>query len=155
MTTYSLNLFEDYNENIEQENVIMVGDYNYDYSNVNALYNTKIKTVFYERGLSQIVETPTRITPYSRSLIDYIVTNKQDLKHEVHLTPRIGDHCILSVDIDNGNMNMNEKVIVKKRYMKKYKKDKLQNEIILSTWNNSSNCVDYLEKILQILYLIF
>lgn len=138
-----LEFLGEYFENLQGTSMIMVGDFNLDYFNETSFYCNKLKEITYINGLKQIVEGPTRITQHSITLIDHIVTNYMNLTHDVHLTPKIGDHAIISVDIV-GLRDLNRKTIIKKRYMKNYNCEQLQNKILAKHWNNNSNSVDSL-----------
>ena len=71
---------------------ILMGDFNFDLLK-RSFYGEKIVNNVFLNGLSQIVDTPTRVTDRSSTLIDYVITNDKDLTCKVHMTPRISDHC--------------------------------------------------------------
>jgi len=97
---------------------IIVGDFNFDLLKP-SFYGEKILSQVYVSGFSQIVASPTRITDRSQTLIDYIITNKKSLSYEVHLTPKISDHCILSIHPEQ-DTNKQHEMTVCCRSMKHY-----------------------------------
>lgn len=78
--------------------LLVVGDFNIDLSK-DKYYSGKLKEVIERNGLYQKVDTFTRITQNSASLIDLLVTNNKDFNHRVHHTPKIADHSIVTTDI--------------------------------------------------------
>lgn len=138
---------------IDGTNIIM-GDFNYDLLNT-SYYADKITNIIYSNGFSQIVNFPTRITDKSETLIDFIVTNEKSLKCTVHLTPRIGDHCLLSINLEKAKEYPFETTQFK-RCTKNYNTDYLQNSLLNTTYNNDTVDVNVLannftESISQIL----
>ena len=92
--------------------------------------------MLYQNGLYQIIKSPTRITQYSSTIIDYVITNKRDTSHVVHLTPKISDHNIITVDTNElQTKNKNEHVVVKKRLLKNYNLNLFQSLLIDKPWN--------------------
>lgn len=126
-------------------NVIM-GDFNFDISKP-SFYGDKILSYIYSNGFSQVVDSPTRITNVSKTLIDYVVTNDKNLAVSVHHTPRIGDHSILSVQLGHRASNECKDLIVYRRSMKGYDADQLRNYLLDAEWTNDSGDVDVLANI--------
>nr|CAI5821683.1 unnamed protein product [Callosobruchus analis] len=52
-------------------------------------------------GISQAITKPTRITPDSQSLIDYVLVNKNNVIANVHDSPKVTDHAVISVNFTN------------------------------------------------------
>lgn len=121
---------------------IIVGDFNFDLLN-NSFYGDKLLSTVYMNGFAQIVDSPTRITERSQTLIDYIVTNSRMLSFKVHLTPRISDHCILSIHPDVETIRDRD-VLVTSRSMKNYNIDRWQDGLLNTLWTNDSNDVNVL-----------
>lgn len=122
---------------------IIMGDFNFDLSKP-SFYGEKIINNVYLNGFSQVVDTPTRITDRSETLIDYVITNSRDLVINVHMTPKISDHCILSLHPKQLRPNGNTDVEVYNRCMKYYDKDKLHDVLFNTTWNTDSGNVNVL-----------
>lgn len=78
------------------EFVMLVGDFNIDLLK-NTTYSRKMKQVIKSFGLKQHVKTPTRITATSKTIIDFVITNYQDIETEICDVHRISDHAIIRV----------------------------------------------------------
>lgn len=127
-----LEFFDSYLDRVSEFDGIdlIFGDFNLDLLK-QPFYSDKILHSISSSGFTQIVASPTRITDRSRTLIDCIVTNSKHLRHEVHLTPRIGDHCILSVDLGRNCVQKNREKSVCRRSFKGYNTSKLQDYFFL------------------------
>jgi len=77
---------------------LILGDFNFDILK-HSFYGEKILDSVYSNSFVQIVESPSRITDRSQTLIDYIITNNKLLQHKVHLTPKVSSHCVLSLSL--------------------------------------------------------
>ena len=63
----------------ENKEIIICGDFNCPLNNPTVDSNTKkLKSLLCSNGLSQIIESPTRVTKDSLSLIDLMITNVPD-----------------------------------------------------------------------------
>lgn len=120
---------------------IILGDFNYDLWKSN-FYGNKILNCIYSNGFNQIVNCPTRITENSETLLDYIVTNNKNLCFKVHLTPKIGDHSIISLHLDSKHDD--SIVSITKRTLKNYNVDNLHNHLLNINWNNNFSNVNIL-----------
>lgn len=78
--------------------IVMVGDFNIDMAG-SSFYEGKLKTLIRKYGFYQVVEKCTRITKDSATKIDLVLTNKKNLKNEVHSTPKITDHSIITINM--------------------------------------------------------
>ena len=129
-----LKKFEEYLDEIGEfpGNKIIMGDFNYDL-NLTTSYIQKYKDLIYKNGLDQIVNQSTRVTSQSATIIDHVITNiKNDIKVKVISTPRISDHYILHVSIDDfyrGKRQTNVDIMFECRNYKKYDKN-LFHEVI-------------------------
>jgi hypothetical protein len=113
---------------------IIVGDFNYDVS-TNTFYVKKYKDLIYRNGLFQIVNIPTRQTINSATIIDHIITDQKNLQWNILQTPRISDHHIIRVNVENLQQNGN--VLIERRDYKNYNKEIFQNMLLEYEWNNS------------------
>lgn len=59
----------------ENKEVILFGDFNYNFTN-NSSSNSAWNDIITTHNLQQLVETHTRVTPHSATIIDHIYTNK-------------------------------------------------------------------------------
>lgn len=94
-------------------------------------------------GFSQVVDAPTRVTERSETLIDYVITNDSSLSVNVHLTPKISDHNLLSFCIDGRSVD-NSDIIVHNRSMRNYSMERLQDYLLHVEWNRNSGDVNVL-----------
>lgn len=98
--------FIDQMENICEEvlcknsRVVLAGDFNLDFLS-DEFYVKKIKDLFHSYGICQKVETYTRITNTSKTLIDYVLTNIDNLQAFVMDEPKLTDHSVITVKCFN------------------------------------------------------
>nr|CAI5826059.1 unnamed protein product [Callosobruchus analis] len=78
-------------------NCVLVGDFNLNYLD-KTLYSNRIKNVSNVFGIGQLVKVPTRVTAECESLIDYVLVNTESFTTQVHDSPKIADHSIISVN---------------------------------------------------------
>lgn len=142
-----LEFFENYLENVINftGTLLIVGDFNFDFKK-DTFYSNKMKSMVYKYGLYQLVRLPTRITQHSSTLIDLIITNEKHLVHEVNNTPKISDHCILSIHISTRENNTN-KINIHKRSFKNYDIEHFHNMLQNTEWDNNSTNVNYLSDL--------
>lgn len=76
--------------------LIIIGDFNVNIA-VNTFYKTKLLECINRLGLYQIMNQFTRVTKDSSTMIDLIVTNNRKVQYGVFLTPKITDHSIIAV----------------------------------------------------------
>ena len=97
--------------------VTLLGDTNVDYLKKND--NLAIKNIFHLYGFQQIVTKPTRITEYSKTLIDTIFTTNASTisAHDVILTS-IADHDMVGYVRKINCIKFNSKTIRRKNYAK-------------------------------------
>ncbi|KAL3288806.1 hypothetical protein HHI36_003239 [Cryptolaemus montrouzieri] len=87
-----------HNHDIKQGSIIILGDFDIDMSK-NNYYGHKLMDAIKRLALYQINQHFTRITNKNSSLVDLIANNEPSLKYKVHLTPKITDHSIISLNI--------------------------------------------------------
>ncbi|XP_037822581.1 serine protease/ABC transporter B family protein tagA-like [Lucilia sericata] len=78
--------------------IIISGDFNIDWSQ-NNFYKNKIENIINDNGLNQIVNKYTRVTNRSNTLIDYVLTNSDNVSIENSANNNIADHETLIVNI--------------------------------------------------------
>lgn len=123
----------------ENKTVIICGDFNVDLL-IDNNNSRKIKNVFNDNGLKQLINKPTRIINESSTLIDLCITNVDFLTVKVLDEDQISDHKIIEMnlnvklDIDNNNSK-------KIKIWSNYSSVNLQNEIKKwsKLWNRVSN----------------
>ena len=75
--------------------LVIVGDINIDLKGRNpnsTIYRNMLKNL----GLTQLIMTPTRVTNQSATIIDHILTNREDLYLQgFTVNPGVSDHCLV------------------------------------------------------------
>ena len=86
------NLLNDFS--VGNQQVVIFGDFNLDVLKYNIINQvTEYVDLLFSFGFLQLILRPTRCTPTSATLIDYILSNKSEGMHEsVILTSKISDH---------------------------------------------------------------
>lgn len=95
------NYFENWAEDVfdSQNRCILVGDFNLDLLKVGVTNVDYFKAYISSIGVEQVITRPTRITDSSETLIDYVLTNIFNVNHNVHDTPKITDHNVISLSV--------------------------------------------------------
>lgn len=93
---------------------VIVGDFNINLLK-NDFYCEKMKSVLKSLGMKQFVSEPTRITKNSKSLIDYVISNRYKMKVKVLLNEKISDHSTIICDLkqkceNNGRIEIKSKI---------------------------------------------
>ncbi len=94
----------------------LLGDLNDDYT----CTNSRLRNIIATTRLSQIIETPTRITANSTTLLDVIITNAPNtvIAFEVNPCP-IADHDLISATINLHKLK-HQPLVVTKRQLRNY-----------------------------------
>lgn len=92
---------------LDMGRIIMVGDFNIDVSKKND-YVKRLQSNMSFLGFKQYVTEPTRITETSETIIDLVYSNFY-IDTTVLLTPKVTDHQIVRLDLEN-YANENEKL---------------------------------------------
>ena len=82
--------------NYTKDTLLVIGNYNINME-LNTFSKKKLMQCINRLGLYQIIKEFTRVTQESSTLIDLVVTNNKYLLYEVHLTPRISNHSIVTI----------------------------------------------------------
>lgn len=101
--------------------------------NDNQLSNKKssLRTIVNKNGLKQLIETPTRITETSETLLDVIITNKiETVSSCINVPCHIADHNIISLKV-NTKKPRRQPTIQMSRCMKNYSKEAFCQQISL------------------------
>lgn len=123
--------------------LIIVGDFNIDLSK-DSFYSDKLRDIIKNNGLFQKVETFTRITEESATTVDLVITNDKQLQHQVHSTPKISDHCILSVELLKQPINV--KYLKTYRDFSKFNELDFQLDLMDTQWTSDSTDVNRLSE---------
>lgn len=124
---------------------ILVGDFNINVAK-NTHYSNKIKSIIENYGLYQKIDTFTRITKESATIIDLMITNEKDIPYQIHLTPKITDHCIMTVDLMCDDKQNYYKQI--SRNFKNFIELNFQLDLIGTKWVPNSTDTNYLAETL-------
>lgn len=122
---------------------ILVGDFNFNYLNTSLRYVNQIKSFIRSIGVEQLVSEATRITNVSSTLIDYVLTNQSSVRCDVHDTPKISDHSLITIKLNKANFTNMTKRITFRNYCEN-NLIKLNNRLISCDWDLNSNNVDSL-----------
>lgn len=144
-----------FKENIEilaesANDLIIAGDFNIDWRK-NDRYKREIESFLNDNYLTQKVNDYTRITRYSKTLIDYVITNMHNLTLNINAHNKISDHEMIDIIINVKNNNTNNSKSEIEIF--KYNKDMYTREILMCdcTYNNESDIHENAEKIETIL----
>lgn len=124
------------------EKILLFGDMNIDWltnsANKNRLHNS-----INDNGLTQMIDKFTRITDESNTLVDYCITNMNNLRVEIKPELNISDHeCIVCEILNTNNFSDTFKQV---EFLKNYKKQELTDELNKIDWNACNN-KPFLEK---------
>lgn len=78
---FILSLRETLQEIGDKNKIILLGDLNIDYRQISTKSVRELKLLAREYNLSQYIDKPTRVTPTTATLIDYIFTNLDSVTH--------------------------------------------------------------------------
>lgn len=133
-----LDNFEDICENIvsNSNKFVLVGDFNLDFL-TNSFYVNKIKNLLLSYGIQQVINEPTRVTNTSETLVDYVLTNGSDIVTNVHDTPKISDHSIISINLCNTHKATNN-CIKQYRNFNSENLMAIKTKLITANWNSNS-----------------
>lgn len=118
--------------------IILMGDFNIDWL-VNSTYKIRAQQVISDNACKQLISEPTRITPTSRTLLDYVVTNSFRVHAEVVKKWKISDHESIEITIETRDKVKNVK---KQIQILKYSKSSFCDNLIgnIDLLNNIFNC---------------
>ena len=88
-----INIFSTYDE------ILCMGDFNIDFLKLNNTLKNQLLSIVEPLNLSQIIDSPTRITDSSLSLIDLIFTNSQNITNKGVLDCPFSDHMLVFCQI--------------------------------------------------------
>ncbi len=95
--------------------------------------NSKLPRVTNNNQLTQIINTPTRITPTSTTLLDEIITSKSDIITQSYAIPcTIADHELIGASV-NILKPKRQPIVVTKRDLRNYNGDLLRSHILEET----------------------
>lgn len=116
----------------ESKDVILIGDMNVNY--LNSRDNREVKAIIQQKGLTQIIKKPTRVTQDTKSLIDIIATNNPGSIAEQDVIPTsLSDHDLVGC-VRKLNNKMYTSKTVKTRNYAKYNPDNMNRDFEQVNW---------------------
>jgi len=126
---------------IKKGNLIVIGDFNINLAK-DSYYSKKLQGLISRMGLNQLVDGFTRITQQHNTMIDLLITNRKNLQVDVHLTPKISDHSIITVTFDGSAKLKTQKKQI--RDFNNFNSLDFQFNIFEQEWNSNVNNVNML-----------
>ena len=119
-------LFDDFEEilrslDVESHQSIIMGDMNCDYLKPDNNNTKHMKRIFHTYGYTQMISEPTRTTDHSKTLIDYMATNRPDcVSDQVVLPCGISDHDVVYMtrSMKKPRVKMKPKIVETRKYSK-------------------------------------
>ena len=119
-------LFDDFEEilrslDAESHESIIMGDMNCDYLKPDNNNTKHIKRIFHTNGYTQMIGKPTRTTDHSKTLIDYMATNRPDCVSDQGVLPcGISDHDVIYMtrSMKKPRVKMKPKIVETRKYSK-------------------------------------
>lgn len=119
--------FQDFIEEMCETNcdILVAGDFNIDWKN--DFYTSKLESILNDNGLKHIMNEYTRITANSKTLIDYIITNKEGITAKNNINNKIADHESIDILVECETKQQYDHA--KEISIFKYDKNKFKNEL--------------------------
>ncbi|XP_029165110.1 uncharacterized protein LOC114936175 [Nylanderia fulva] len=86
-------------EVIFKEDCMVIGDFNIDFKMTNKIYTKQLKTAMHSLGMKQYIDSPTRITKKTQTIIDLVFANTK-IHAQVDHTFNIADHAWLKINLN-------------------------------------------------------
>lgn len=98
----------------DEEKHIICGDFNIDMSETSSkkCYKNRLNSTIYENGLMQIMNEYTRITENTKTLIDLVITNTNEIECKIKNDDNISDHATINL-ISKKKVFLNKKKQIK------------------------------------------
>ena len=137
---------------------VALGDFNIDFSirrrNANLAHKRLLKGIAELHDLKQVIESSTRVTEHSESLIDLCFTNaQQKITESAVLDPGLSDHSLIYCVMKSGRHRAPPKMIQFRSY-KNYDKDSFVSDLRQVPWHVALNnhediddCIDTWNKL--------
>lgn len=111
---------------------MICGDFNIDLMK-RSTYSERIIRIIESLGMKQLVMSPTRITKASRTLIDYVITNVDDLNVKVLLDEKISDHSTITFNLTSKTVKSGPREVTK---ICKYTRESFVSKLLEIDWSN-------------------
>ena len=103
--------------------------------------SSKIKDLCSSLSLKQLIEEPTRVTPHSSTLLDFIMTNSVNISKAGVIDPGVSDHSLVYV-IRKFKRPKGEPKIIRVRSFKNFVDDDFLRDLRNSDWSYFLNFTD-------------
>lgn len=140
----NLNKWIEKNHNEYKKHVIC-GDFYIDMGETSnkKVYKNKLNCMINENRMKQIVKHYTRVTENTKTLIDLVITNANDIKYEMSDDDKISDHSTIDI-LWNNACNETEQ-LEKRTILHKYNKQK----DFYYYYDKSINCSTEAKKLIE------
>lgn len=115
---------------------LIAGDFNINFL-INSKYTKKIKSLLDQFNLKQLVTVPTRIAKNSKTLIDYVISNNENIDCSIMNENKISDHETINIKLLSYPKEKVNKKIMKTIF--KYSKKNLMDNLKDWNWANFTN----------------
>ena len=124
---------------VKRKNIILVGDLNSDMlhklNNSESEYGKRLRRILRSCGLKNIINSPTRITAHSKSLIDLVITSQPSkIQTSGSIDLGISDHHLIFAVFKVARSNAKPKVISTRNY-KSLDKRQLRSDFDQAPWH--------------------
>lgn len=120
-----------------QYDIIIAGDFNIDWCKEET-YKKRLECAFNDNGLKQIVNDYTRITENTKTIIDYVITNSENVSAANNSLNKIADHEAIDIKVKTRTKNQDE-ISKKEIEIFKYNKTLFNQEISAILKNNEND----------------
>ena len=125
--------------NMSKVNVFILGDMNVNYTNKSAPSYKKLNFFNQSNGLTQHINTTTRNTDKTKSLIDLALTNSKFVSHVGTLEHFISDHQPIFI-IHKKNRDVRQKVEFEGRSYRNFDKQVFRDMLLENSWDELYSC---------------
>lgn len=144
---------EKIDNHIRLKTSIILGDFNINMVKTNDTYTKKLNQIIQKYNYKQHINEYTRITNRSATIIDLLLTNKNEIDWKIINGNQISDHEIIQVKLNQMNIN-NEQIIIKGKIDFEKLIEKIQvTEFNASGYDNFENKVigfiEYIEEAVE------
>lgn len=140
---FCINIIKVMEELLDTSTIVVVGDFNIDISKGNCYYGNKIINEMVQLGFKQKIDKPTRSTITSDTIIDLVFANIK-IETKVLIMPKITDHNIIEIRINQLTNNKKKPIETYSRNYKKFDND-VFNKLLLQKMSDirTMNETDY------------
>ena len=120
---------------------IILGDFNISFKNNTSSICKSYKNILNMFNLKQLINTPTRVTPTSSTIIDHIICNNQDkISQSGVISTGVSDHFLTFCTRKSHKEKVEKQNIVRIRSTKNYDKDVFIDKLNAIDWSSLYLC---------------